>query len=92
MEARGTFWQHIKLTLDQEKRLQNRLRAKCPYKTGMNTFGRLGPQSRHDTVPQPCTELGWRQTGRQRFRDDVRNITVSSQKQLSTNLSYYNLN
>ena len=41
MEPRRTFWQHIELMREQEKRLQNRLRAKYPHKIGMNTFGRL---------------------------------------------------
>lgn len=59
MEARHTFWQHIKLTPDQEKRLQDRLQPKYSYNIGVNPFGRLGPQSRHDTIPGPYAVNGF---------------------------------
>lgn len=59
MEARQTFWQHIKLTPTEEKRLQNRLHAKYSYKIGVNPFGRLGPQSRHDNIPGPYAVNGF---------------------------------
>ena len=59
MEARDAFWQHIKLTPDQEKRLQSRLQAEYSYKIGVNPFGRLGPQTRHDNIPGPYAVNGF---------------------------------
>lgn len=59
MEARHAFWQHVKLTPEQEKRLQSRLEAGYSYKIGVNPFGRLGPQTRHDTVPGPYAVNGF---------------------------------
>ena len=59
MEAKNAFWEHVKLTPDQEKRLQNRLQAGYSYKIGVNPFGRLGPQTRHDNIPGPYAVNGF---------------------------------
>lgn len=59
MEARHAFWEHVKLTPDQEKRLQKRLQVGYSYKIGVNPFSRLGPQTRHDTIPGPYAVNGF---------------------------------
>lgn len=60
MEARDAFWgPNVKLATDQEKRLQSRLQAGYSYKIGVNPFGRLGPQTRHDTIPGPYAVNGF---------------------------------
>ena len=59
MEARHAFWEHVKLTPDQEERLKNRLKLEYSYKIGVNPFSRLGPQTRHDTIPGPYAVNGF---------------------------------
>ena len=59
MEARHAFWEHIKLPPDQEKRIQSRLQAGYSYKIGVNPFGRLGPQTQHNTNPGPYAVNGF---------------------------------